>query len=286
MMKIYIDDGMITTMGYRANVETVHVWATEYLLSWITNILKKMVAVPKLQCIAADAELRATLKARLKASGFRVTKLGEMLGTDFSAGGALTSRRAQDLRRRKARKRRSKLRWWASAGGDAQLVVRAGDEPSIVYGCHAVGLTPSALRDIRRVHGAFANVKCGGASLTAKLATAGPNFADIDPAVTYVAPPPSSPSPPWFGTTRAPDTPSSSHGVAPSGRSRTRPPPDGIGCAGQLVPPCATSSALRWTGRPPSSSVGTTTSSIFSTHRRPMSMHCFVTARASSSIAR
>ncbi len=147
-----------------------------------------MVAMPKLQCIAADAELRSTLRARLKDSGFRVTKLGEMLGTDFSAGGPLTRRRAQDQRRRKAKSRRSRLRWWAAAGGDAQHVIRTGDEPSVAYGSHTIGLTPPALRDMRRSHGAFARVKCGGASLAAKLATAGPAYADIDPAVTYAAP--------------------------------------------------------------------------------------------------
>ncbi len=185
---VYIDDAMVTTFGNRNNVELIHVWATEYVLGWIRGVLRKMVSVPKLQCVSADAEVRKTLRRRLKQYGFRVTKVGDMLGTDFGGGAPLRRRRLQEKRRRKALARRCKLKWWAKAGGDAHHVVETGLEPSAIYGMAANGIPPTVMRDVRRLRGAFARIKCGGASLTAKLATAGRNFAEADPAVIHAAP--------------------------------------------------------------------------------------------------
>ncbi len=185
---VYIDDMMITTFGNRSNVELIHVWATELVLNWIRMILCKMVSVPKLQCIAADAGVCDTLRRRLKGQGFRVTKTGDLLGTDFAGGAPLRRRRLQERRRRKALARRSKLRWWARLGGDAQHVVESGLSPSIAFGEAANGIPPTMMRDMRRLRGAFGRIKCGGSSLTAKLAIAGRKYTEADPAVLHVAP--------------------------------------------------------------------------------------------------
>ncbi len=53
----------------------------------------------------------------------------------------------------------------------------------------SLGIPPSVMRDVRRTRGAYARVRCGGASLTAKLALAGKNHKDADPAVLHAAPP-------------------------------------------------------------------------------------------------
>ncbi len=187
--RMYIDDVLLTTLGNRSNVAMVHAWASEHVLAWVKLALKKRVADAKLHCVAADKELRSALRQRLAPSGFRVAKLGEVLGTDFSGGGHLTRRRLQEKRRRRTKARRKKLRWWHKLKGNGGRVVDNGLFPSDAYGMQCGGLPPAVLRDARRTRGAFARIKCQGASLTAKLATAGPNYADVDPASRHPAPP-------------------------------------------------------------------------------------------------
>ncbi len=189
LLRIYIDDGMLTTYGCSNSVGLMHVWATQYLLEWIRNVLRKMVAVPKLQCITADGNLRKILRAALAPAGFRICKLGEMLGSDYAAGGTLSRRKLQDQRRRKARKRKGRLKWWAQQGGNSAHVVDTGVAASISY-CRTVnGITPTVMHDMRRFRGARTRVKCGGTSLSTKLAIAGPRYCDADPATVFAAPP-------------------------------------------------------------------------------------------------
>ncbi len=189
LFRLYIDDGALTTFGPRDNVTLVHSWASIYLLGWVRGVLWKMVAEDKLQCVAADRELRHRLRQRLGHHGYRVCKLGDLLGTDYGAGGRLRRRPKQDARRRKARKRKGRLKWWARAGGAAAHIVDTGTAPSMVYGTASSGLTPAAMRDLRRYRGAFARGKAKGASLTARLAVDGNKSADSDPAVLYPNPP-------------------------------------------------------------------------------------------------
>ncbi len=189
LFRLYVDDGMITTYGARDNVALVHFWVSRYVMDWVRNILKKNVAIPKLQCISADGELRRTLRDTLGPLGYKICKVGELLGADYAAGGVLNRRRAQEQRRKKARARGRRLKWWASHGGNSAHVVDTGTNASIKYCKTVSGLPPPALRDMRRTRGAFARVRCGGASLTSKLALAGRRYCDADPAVLEVAPP-------------------------------------------------------------------------------------------------
>ncbi len=189
LLRLYIDDGMITSIGHREAVAHLHVSASALLISWITNVLKKMVATPKLVCIAPDAELRSILRSRLRPMGYDVVREGELLGADFSGGAPFRTRRQQRQRRRGALARRRRLKWWAKSGGNSGQVVSTGAIPSVVYSMESCGLPPPIMRDLRKLRGAFARVKSGGASLTAKLATAGHRYCDADPAVLYVAPP-------------------------------------------------------------------------------------------------
>ncbi len=189
LARVYIDDGVITTMGDRHAVAHIHPKVTQLLVYWVRRCLRKMVAESKLQCVAPDAQLRKVLRARLAPMGFCVRKEGELLGSDFSAGGPMRRRLLLHQRRRKAHRRRRKLKWWAALGGNSSKVVDAGAIPSTTYSKEAYGLPPAVLRDLRRYRGAFTRIRCGGASLTAKLATAGIRYGDVDPAVTFVAPP-------------------------------------------------------------------------------------------------
>ncbi len=55
LLRIYIDDGMLTTYGHRHNVGLLHAWATKYLLEWINYVLRKMIAVPSFNASAPIA---------------------------------------------------------------------------------------------------------------------------------------------------------------------------------------------------------------------------------------
>ncbi len=189
LTRMYIDDCAVSTMGSVANVTLVHTWISEYIMSWVRVALRKRVAMDKLQCIAAHDGLRQALRRRLRPIGYNVVKVGELLGTDFAGGGRLARRRLQEQRRRKAAARRRRLRWWSKLGRNAAKVIDTGLFPSVSYGMHCNGLPPAVLRDARRTRGAFAMVKCHGSSLTAKLATGGKNFSDVDPASVHPAPP-------------------------------------------------------------------------------------------------
>ncbi len=105
----------------------------------------------KLKCIASSRQLKQTLAKSLGDTGCKVTTSGEMLGIDYAAGGQMRTRATQQQRVRKTKKRRGRLGWWRSIGGDAAAVARQGALPAMGYGSIATGITGSLMRDMRKL---------------------------------------------------------------------------------------------------------------------------------------
>ncbi len=189
LMTIYVDDGVVSTRGHRSAVEYLHVWVSKLLLAWIKTVLRKEVAPHKLSVVASTKDLCVTLRKRLGEDGFKVNRAGEMLGTDYAAGGRFAVRRVQVKRRRKMVARRGRIAWWRNLGGDARSAMRGGAWASGFYGCDSLGIPPPMLRDMRQLHSGVSKVRCSGSSLTAKLALGGERHDDIDPSVLYCNPP-------------------------------------------------------------------------------------------------
>ncbi len=188
-LMIYVDDGVVTTRGGKSAVEYLHVWVSRMLLRWIKFSLQKEVAENKLFCVTSSRDVCRTLKGQLAGEGFQVSTAGEVLGTDYRAGGQLRSRGAQEKRRMKMNSRGPKLRWWRGLGGRATDIARSGAWPSGLYGSDAIGIPPALLRDARRIHAGAARVRCSGASVTARLAVGGERGQEADPAVLHCNPP-------------------------------------------------------------------------------------------------
>ncbi len=188
-VRIYVDDVFVATAGPEPVVARIHPWCTKRLVHWVEKDLGKMIAPSKRQCVASSARLRKAISPSMARIGFPVDAEGELLGTDFTAGGVMRRRRAQNKRVKKVARRRGRLRWWRRLGGDAVEVSRGGAIPAVIYGAAATGLPPAALRTARRVQGAMSRIGASGASLTAKLAIGGANYRDVDPAVAHPAPP-------------------------------------------------------------------------------------------------
>ncbi len=126
---------------------------------------------------------------KLKRLGYTVAAEGELLGTDFAAGGVVRKRAVQKKRARKALSRKPKLKWWRRQGGNAREVARGGAGAELMYGAAAVGVPPAALRARRRLQAAASRVSASGASLTARLAVGGDRYGEADPAVLEANPP-------------------------------------------------------------------------------------------------
>ncbi len=92
-------------------------------------------------------------------------------------------------RLKKAKKRKKRLRWWRSKGGNAAEAGRGGIVPSVYYAARATGVTAAMLRDTRRILVATSRIQASGSSTTARLALGGNNFDDIDPGVIHPNPP-------------------------------------------------------------------------------------------------
>ena len=183
MLVIYIDDAILTSIGDVHGVATVHTWASAALLHWLAHVLRKPVATSKLQCTASPANLRAILKPQLALLDIPVFAEGEVLGTDYAAGGKILRRAKQVHRRRQACSRMGRVKWWRGLGGQALSIVQCGLRPSTAYGCGTTGIPPSTMRDLRRSQGAVTGSSCGGSSLTSKLAIGGNEWREADPAV-------------------------------------------------------------------------------------------------------
>ncbi len=186
---VYVDDVQLSTAGRQSVVQRTHPWATKRLVSWIESGLGKKLARDKLQCVATTAAARKAIEQPMMKMGFKVSAEGELLGTDFGAGGRIRRRRTLRGRVTKVKKRRGRLRWWKTVGGNASEVVRGGVVSSLAYGGAASGLPPMVMRMMRRLQGAALRINAGAASLTAKLALGGDGYREIDPAVLDPAPP-------------------------------------------------------------------------------------------------
>ncbi len=170
-------------------VAIIHAWLTRLALNWVRHMLKKTVAMHKLQIIGSTADLRKRLTAQLGDLGNHVTGQGDVLGVDCGMGSALRLRPISRARLKKAIKRRKRLRWWRNLGGDAKAVVRGGLIPSVSYGGESVGITAATMRDARRAMAALSRIRAGGSSTTSRLALGGPNYDESDPMVTLANPP-------------------------------------------------------------------------------------------------
>ncbi len=178
---MYIDDGAISTRGSTDTVTILHEWISKMFMRWIRVVLRKKVALGKVACIASSSELRKRLRPTGIELGCRVSRHGELLGTDYCAGGRI-QRRAQARRRKKAAKRKGRLKWLRNHGGAATAVARGGLQPEACYGSSVFGIAPPTMRDVRKHIASTTKVRCGGSSTTAKLALGGQfNSEDIDP---------------------------------------------------------------------------------------------------------
>ncbi len=186
---MYIDDLILSTAGSRQGVQWVHAAVSRMLVLWMTGTLRKRLAYDKLVCIAPTRELRRTLARELGPLGFRVTAESDLLGIDFSAGGALRRRRTQGQRYSKVKKRINKIRWLAKLRGKARDVARGGAAPQLTFGGRVIGLPPRIRHARRRIQAAATRVRAAGSSLTAKLALGGSEWQEAEPLVTEVAPP-------------------------------------------------------------------------------------------------
>ncbi len=181
---VYIDDGAISTRGSLDAVAMLHSWVSRLFMQWIRQVLRKEVAPGKVACIASSRALQRRLRLTGVDLGCRVSRHGELLGIDFTAGGH-TLRLAQARRRKKAARRRRRLKWLRSHGGAATAVARGGLVPEACFGGSVLGIGPSTMRDVRRHVAATSRVRCSGSSTTAKLALGGPEkFDDVDPFIT------------------------------------------------------------------------------------------------------
>ncbi len=188
-LTFYIDDGIITTIGRTDPVAFVHARATRMMVMFITKCLRKPVAEDKLTCTASTPALRQSLRRSLGQDGFLITADGELLGIDFApgrGGGACTR---QLGRFAKSDRRRRRLAWLRNLGGDARKVARGGLGSSNMYGASCTGLRPRHTRRLRRLHGSVVRVRCGGSSLTCRLAIGGKNYEEFDPQVLLPNPP-------------------------------------------------------------------------------------------------
>ena len=182
-LNIYIDDSMLGVSGKRHAIAHCFPWVSSLLLHWLLRVLRKPVAMQKLQCVASSVELKNAISARMQELSIPVVLIGETLGIDHAAGGRLSKRPVQRRRLRMAWRRRSRISWWRRLGGNAVNVVRSGASPAVEYGAECIGLTDMALRQLRRIYSAAVGISCGGSSLTARLALGGCKYEDIDPGV-------------------------------------------------------------------------------------------------------
>ncbi len=188
-MFLYVDDGVVMTCGDLDAVRFLHVWITKAVLSWVAKVLGKEVAKGKTACVASSREVKRTLEREFADMDINVLMKGELLGTDFTAGGQAVARPVQMKRRRKANARRGRLGWWRNRGGKTSRITAGGTSPSQAYGSDTNGIPDALMYDMRRLHVTSARVKCKGASLTGRLAVGGDGYQEHDPEILFHNPP-------------------------------------------------------------------------------------------------
>ena len=104
-------------------------------------------------------------------------------------GGSLRKHRLQKKRVGNSKKRRRRIGWWRSIGGDAALVAKTGENPGVTYGAAVVGLLGRSFQELCRSNAVATAGGGAGASLKAHLALGGADFSDITPGVSDAAAP-------------------------------------------------------------------------------------------------
>ncbi len=186
---MYVDDVLALTVGDKHQVARFHAWVTKTIINWVKEALKKEIAWSKIQIVAPDPKIKDGLKRALPELGHKIRSQGEVLGTDFSAGGRLRARPITRKRLRKAMKRQRRLKWWRNVGGDAVGVARGGIVPSVTYADAAYGIPSTILSCMRRMQAVTSRIRAVGSSTTVKLALGGHLFQDVDPGVQKANPP-------------------------------------------------------------------------------------------------
>ncbi len=189
-ISFYIDDGTATTSGPLNSVAFAHARITDAFMAFVKGVLRKKLAQGKIQCVATTPQLRTRLQEQLRDSSIKVAAHGDMLGVDYSAGGQMTRKPIQAKRAAKVKKRASKIAWWRKlCGKHAKQVVKGGLTPSVTHGGHVHGIPSSVIKKLRAAQASVCKVRCGGSSVTARLAIGGEKHQDIDPAVVIGVPP-------------------------------------------------------------------------------------------------
>ncbi len=181
-LTIYVDDGVLVTTGGIDAVTMVHRWACRMLLQWVERVLRKQTAEGKLQVITSTPTLRRRLGEDLQGMGYQVVSFGEIFGMDFAPGGD-DVRRSQAARLRKGLRRKGRIRWLRANGGRASRVVRDGLCPGVNYEASVSGISDMALNLMRRAQGTTCRVRCGGTSLTTRLAVGAEDKGEADTGV-------------------------------------------------------------------------------------------------------
>ncbi len=183
-VSFYIDDGTATTSGPLNGVAFAHARVTDAFMKFVTTVLKKKIARGKIQCVASSRDLRTRLQEQLVDPDITVRPHGDFLGVDYSAGGPMTRKPIQAKRIGKISKRGGKIAWWRKLCGlHVKQTVRGGLVPSVTHGGHVHGIPSGAMKKLRTTQASVCKVRCGGSSVTARLAIGGDGFRDIDPAV-------------------------------------------------------------------------------------------------------
>ncbi len=188
-LRLYVDDGIVSTAGHLDSVVMIHQWVCGMVIDWVKKILKKQLAEEKSSCIVSCRALKERLQNDMAAIGIVTVLEGEILGVDYAAGAPAVNRRVRTKRLAKARARKPRLRWWKKHGGDARPLARGGVNPMATFGGEVTGWSNAGLRDIRRIHACATQVRCKGASLSARLAIGGIRYQEFDPAVLQANPP-------------------------------------------------------------------------------------------------
>ncbi len=185
-LSLYVDDWALTTTGDVGGVAFIHPIITRGLVQWVLNYLRMRVAPDKIACVTSSTRLRDTLKPRLAELGVPTALSGDLLGTDYSAGGTIYGRGKGGVASKrwgKHAQRRHRLMWLHRVGGRAREVVHGGIAAGKRYGEEVRGIPPGRARTLRVMYGAVAKIKAVGSSLTARLALGDDDYRDFDPVV-------------------------------------------------------------------------------------------------------
>ncbi len=143
---VYVDDVLAMTTGSAHQVARFHAWVTKALLVWVRDSLHKKVAWNKLQVVAPMDKVRDTLRSSLPELMKKVSGQGELLGSDFTAGGQMRARPISRKRLRKAFRRRRRLKWLREMGEmPRRWLAGTSCPPSLTWRRPTVSRLPSCM---------------------------------------------------------------------------------------------------------------------------------------------